>query len=156
MCLWRGKKGHQNQKLFLLMKNIRQSLTQRCTESLSTSAVLNCKVLRSTLFERADSLRTSEGGARVVRWFSLTAVNPSLHAITEDTNCWCCFLFFWQSCIEEYHRRVAFPVKVGHFQCRQFPHAGSCVIFALHISLVSYLNKECPSITLEKKVLVTV
>lgn len=45
---------------------------------------------------------------------------------------------------------MAFPVKVWHFQCRQFPHAGSCVIFALHISLVSYLDEECPSILCER------
>lgn len=74
-----------------------KSLTQHCTESLSTSAVLSCKVLQKHPPEQADNM--NRWG-----WPGLCAnssnINPSLHAITEDTNCWCCF-FFWQSCIEE-------------------------------------------------------
>lgn len=68
------------------------------------------------------------------------------HHHTEDTNCWCCFFLFFLLTI--LYRRINTTAewrslwKCDIFQCRQFPHAGSCVSFALHISLVSYLKRR--------------
>lgn len=88
------KKGHQNQKLFLLMKNIWQSLTQRCTESLSTSAVLNCKLYEAPSW----TSRLFKNKARVDQGCVLIHLNSHESVFTrhhtEDTNCWCCFFVF--------------------------------------------------------------
>lgn len=75
MCLQLEKKGHQNQKLFLLMKNIWKVLL---------SVALNNSPLQRSLTANFTK-------------HPRKAMNPSLHVITEDTNfwCWCFFLFFF-------------------------------------------------------------
>lgn len=107
MCLWL-EVGHQDlkkkKKLFPPDEEYLKSLTQRCTESLSTSAVLNCKLFRSTL-QNKRTIQTCEGGPDCVL-IHPTAMNPSLHTITQRTQyVGAAFsfvlFFFWQSCIEE-------------------------------------------------------
>lgn len=86
MCLWL-EVGHQDlkkkKKTVPPDEEYLKSLTQRCTESLSTSAVLNCKLFRSTL-QNKRTIQTCEGGPDCVL-IHPTAMNPSLHTITQRT-----------------------------------------------------------------------
>lgn len=94
MCLWLENKKKKEgggvrikKKLFLLVKkNILKSLTQRCTESLSTSAVLSCKLLRSTVPNKQTVLNewgVAKGGCWFIRqpWICLHTPSHGEHKL---------------------------------------------------------------------------
>lgn len=81
MCLWL-EKWHRNQTEKNPLPSGEEylnSLTQRCTESLSTSAVLKLQTLPSTLTLTINK----RGWPRL--WAHLSDTNMSLHAITHRT-----------------------------------------------------------------------
>lgn len=133
------KKWHRNWRtVHLLMRSIWKVLTLRCTESLSTSSVLNCK-----LYQAPSNRLWTRGWPRLCARSSAGRESVFTCHHTEDTNCWCCFfmfVFFLFLFLTILYRRSNTTTewrslsKCDVFQCRQFPHAGSCVIFALHIS----------------------
>lgn len=80
MCLQLEKKGHQNQKLFLLMKNIWKVLL---SVALNNSPLQRSLTANFTKHPRTNRLFKQVGVSPSCVLLHIKAMNPSLHAITE-------------------------------------------------------------------------
>lgn len=145
MCLWLEKGASESKTVppdeeylkVLLSVALNHSPLQRSLTANFTKRPL----------EQADYLKTSEGdpGCVLIHPNSHESVFTRHH--TEDTNCWCCFLFF----LTILYRRIpplrGIPCQSGTFSV---PSVSSCrFLSSLHYTSPLYLNEECPSITLK-------
>lgn len=149
MCLWL-EKGHQNQKLFLLMKKI-------------------CKVLLSIALNHSPLQQSStanfakhptEQADYTKGWLVSCAHSSNSHEtvftrhLTEDTNCWCCSLIFFFFLTILYRRINTTTEWRSLWKCDIF----SAVNFLMQVPVSSLhytfpfafnLNRECSSIMIK-------